>query len=171
VFPEEIHWVVTSAWTYPDWLRSNTITPISRWLFKKVARVYGFTSMPPMPPNPRDILARAEAVRHILKFAHQAENPVIGLAPEGGDFAGSGELAKPPSGLGRFVHLLCERCPRIVPVAIFEWGGKLILNIGKPYRIEKMTTLPAIERDRLVSDQVMQHLSELLPGKPDAKIA
>src|SRR5512139_2461032 len=50
--PAEIHWIMTSAWTYPDALRARSITPLTRIFFKRLAEVYGFTSMPPMPPDP-----------------------------------------------------------------------------------------------------------------------
>ena len=47
--PCVVHWTVTSAWTYPDRLRSKTITPLTRWFLQKISDVYGFTTMPPMP--------------------------------------------------------------------------------------------------------------------------
>ncbi len=105
--PAEVHWLITSAWTYPDRLRSATITPLTQWLLKRLAQVYGFTTLPPMPPDPADVLRRAEAVRRVLKFVRQSESPLIGLAPEGGDFAAPGRLAEPPPGVGRFIlHLV-----------------------------------------------------------------
>ena len=84
--PAEIHWLITSAWTYPDRLRSATITPLSRWILKRLAQIYHFTAMPPMPPNPAETLERAAAVRRVLRYARLNERPLIGLAPEGGDF-------------------------------------------------------------------------------------
>ena len=49
----EVHWVMTAAWTFPEsgW-RHRILTPLTRWAFGRVARVYGFVTMPPMPPTP-----------------------------------------------------------------------------------------------------------------------
>jgi hypothetical protein len=59
VVPTDVHWIMTAAWTYSDGFRARTVTPLSRWLFGRIAQVYGFTSMPPMPPDPKDVVALA----------------------------------------------------------------------------------------------------------------
>ena len=60
----EIHWVMAGAWTYPEgtW-RRRLATPATQWAFRRVGRVYGFVIMPPMPPDPSEVEARALAVR------------------------------------------------------------------------------------------------------------
>lgn len=85
VVPVEAHWIMTDAWTYPDPLRQHVVTPTTRWFFRRLARVYGFTAMPPMPPDPRDTIARAAAVRSVLSYARRTKEPVIAFAPEGAD--------------------------------------------------------------------------------------
>ncbi len=109
VVPVEIHWITTAAWVYPDRLRSLTITPITRWLLRRIARVYDFTPMPPMPPREAEATARAQAVRRVLAYVRRTPQAVIGLAPEGQDFARGDSrpapLGTPPPGLGRFVLL------------------------------------------------------------------
>jgi len=162
--PAEVHWLITSAWTYPDRLRSATITPLTQWLLKRLAQVYGFTNLPPMPPDPTDVLRRAEAVRRVLKFVRQSESPLIGLAPEGGDFAAPGRLAEPPPGVGRFILHLCELGLDISPIGIFEEGGGLCLRFGLRYQLEAMPRLSASARDCYITQQVMQHIAELIPG-------
>ncbi len=162
--PAEIHWLVTSAWTYHDRLRSATITPVSRWVLTRLAQVYGFTNMPPMPPDRRDVQRRAAAVRKILRIARQSERPLIGLAPEGGDFAVSGRLAEPPPGAGRFVAQLCALGLEISPVGIFEEAECLCLRFGPRYRPEAMPGVPASSRDQCASQQVMQRIAGLIPG-------
>jgi hypothetical protein len=162
--PAEIHWLITSAWTYPDRLRSATITPITRWVLKRLAQVYGFTTLPPMPPDPIDVMRRTEAVRRVLKVARQTERPLIGLAPEGGDFAALGRLAEPPPGVGRFILYLCALGLDISPVGVFEEAGCLCLRFGAHYRLSAFPGLPAPVRDRLASQQVMQHIADLIPG-------
>jgi len=47
-----------------------------------------------MPPRPRDVEARAASIRAVLDYAKQTKEPIIGLAPEGGDQVG-GQLTMP----------------------------------------------------------------------------
>ena len=54
----EIHWVMTAAWTFPESrIKRRILTPLTRWAFARVARVYGFVTMPPMPPHPDEVEA------------------------------------------------------------------------------------------------------------------
>jgi hypothetical protein len=159
--PIEVHWTMTSGWTYPDPLRSNTITPLTIWAFRKIASVYGFTNMPPMPPRPEDLMDRARAVREILQFVHRVEKPVLGLAPEGGDSPG-GVLSIPPSGVGRFILHLCEAGLDILPVGAYE-ESQLCLKFGRIYRLEADIDMKTGERDLFIRQVVMQHIAPLLP--------
>jgi hypothetical protein len=161
--PAEVHWVMTAAWTYPDRLRARTITQATRWLFRRFARVYGFTSMPPMPPDPRDTADRALAVRQVLAYVHGTTYPVIGLAPEGSD-SPDGTLQWPPMGVGRFVLHLSGRGLALVPVGSFEAGGALCLRFGKPYCLTIPPGLSVHERDRRASQVMMQHIAQQLPA-------
>jgi len=158
----EIRWVMTAAWTYPpgSW-RDRIVTPLTRWAFGRIAQVYGFVSMPPMPPRPFDVEARAVAVLRTARLARQAarDGGMIGLAPQGGDVASW--LASPPPGAGEFVALLARVGLPVLPVAVVEHGGRLRLSFGPPF-------LPDIPprhagRDNAISDQVMAALGRLLP--------
>lgn len=160
--PADVHWVMTAAWTYPDWLRANTLTPFSRWLFRRVARVYAFTNMPPMPPRPEETQARAMAIRQVLRFVRQASFPVVGLAPEGGDFTHPGDLAQPPPGAGRLILLLSDMGLEMLPVAAYEDRERFCLRFGVPYWLDIPPGLPKDERDRLASQVVMSRIRELL---------
>jgi hypothetical protein len=111
------------------------------------------------------VLSRAAAVRRVLKYARQAERPLIGLAPEGGDFAVPGRLAEPPSGVGRFILHLSALGLEISPVGIFEDGECLCLRFGPRYHLETFPQLSASVRDRSASQQVMQHIAGLLPER------
>ena len=50
VIPTEIHWLMTSAWTFPNKHFMRPFIPLTYWLFSRIARVYNFTNLPPMPP-------------------------------------------------------------------------------------------------------------------------
>ena len=163
VVPAPVHWVVTSAWTYPDQLRANLFTPTSRWLFQRVAQVYGFTSMPPMPPDPEEVEERARAVRKVLTFVRSTDQPIVGFAPEGQDSPG-GVLQSPPDGAGRFIHRLSQAGLRIVPVGVFETTQTFCLKFGPWYELELPEDLNPQVRDRLASQTVMWKIAELVPA-------
>jgi hypothetical protein len=162
VLDRDAHWVMSTAWTYPDWLRTRLLTPLSTWLFRRIARVYGFTSMPPMPPRPWEVSARAEAVREVLHWARAEGRPLIVLAPEGMD-SPPGGLAMPPPGVGRFIEKLAQLGLAILPVGTFEDERALCLSFGKPYLLETSTANERHARDREVARIVMQHIAECLP--------
>jgi 1-acyl-sn-glycerol-3-phosphate acyltransferase len=173
----EVHWIVTSAWTHtprpwtgwrdrlrrlPVDLREQALAWITPALFHRLAAVYGFTSMPPMPPRPQDVAARAAAVRHALAYVRNAPQPVIGLAPEGSDAPG-GVLASLPPGAGRFMLLLVEYCSPLIPVGVYEAGNALALNFGPPFHLTLPPGLSPGERDRQAAQLVLKALARLLP--------
>jgi hypothetical protein len=163
--PAEIHWIMTSAWTFPDALRHRLVTPVTRLLFRRMAHVYGFTSMPPMPPASQDIEERARAVRQVLAYARRAEYPVIGLAPEGRDAPHEqpGVLIEPPPGAGRFVLQLARLGLPISPVGVYEEAGNLYIRFGELYELEIPQGKNAEQRDWLASQAVMLRIAALLP--------
>ena len=162
VLPCDVHWVITAAWTYPDSLRAHTITPVTRWLLRRIAETYDFTSMPPMPPDPDEVQARAEAVRRILRFARNNMSPVIGLAPEGMDMA-EGKLSMPAPGVGRFIAHLTDLGLPILPVGAFESGNRFCLGFGLPFLLNIPPNLGPEEMDWAASHAVMLHIARLLP--------
>ena len=157
IIPVKIHWVVTSGWTNSGWL-----TGFTHWLFPKGASLLGFTPMPAMPPDPAEAELRAKAVRHALRYASQTSRPVIGMAPEGGDRQG-GVLGRLYPGVGRFILLLSQHCPQILPVGVWKSDGHIHLKFGEPYRLQVSDGLSASERDSQVGNTVMQHIANLLP--------
>jgi hypothetical protein len=54
---------MTAAWTFAEsaWKR-HCVAPVTRWAFARVARVYGFVPMPPVPPDPDEVEARDRKV-------------------------------------------------------------------------------------------------------------
>ncbi len=157
----EIHWVMTAAWTFPEsrW-RHRVLTPMTRWAFRRVAAVYGFVAMPPMPPDPSEVEARALAVRQTLRLAKRAARGggMIGLAPEGMDIAEG--LGQPPVGAGVFMGLLVQAGLPVLPVAIAEPGGRLCASFGPLF--EPVIPGDRDSRDREVGRQVMAAIARQL---------
>jgi len=166
--PADIHWVMTSAWRYPegDW-RRRFVTPLSRWAFARAAEVYGFITMPPMPPSPDEITARTSAVLRTVRLAHRlaAEGGLLGLAPVGRDTPGLAQPqalgGSPPAGAGNFIALLVTSGLPILPVGLAEDAGKLRISFG-PLFVPEIPRQRA-ERDRHVAHQVMRAIAAQLP--------
>jgi hypothetical protein len=161
--PKEAHFIMTDELTFPGKWYALVGRPLSRWALKKIARTYGFTSMPPMPPREKDVEARAQSVRQVLSYVEKSENPVICLAPEGGDMPG-GSLAMPPTGSGRFMAHLAEKGLKIIPVGIWEGDGCLCVNFGPRFELSILTKIAAEERDQLAAKIVMKRIALLLPS-------
>lgn len=158
----DIHWIMTGEWTFPGKWYAPLGRPASRLVLGRLARLYGFTTMPPMPPRPRDLEARAAAVRRVLKLARGTADLILGLAPEGAD-AADGKLARPAPGLGRFGLLLAALGLPYVPVGAYESEGAFCLRFGEPYRLAVAPGLAADERDRRAAQTIMIRIAALLP--------
>ena len=160
--PADMHWLMTAEFTYPGkWY--EPFRPIgSRLLLKRIAGVYGFTTMPPMPPRPRDIEARAASVRAVLEYVRHAKDPVLGLAPEGHD-PPHGVLTRPASGLGRFGLLLSRTGLKFIPVGAYEADGFFHLHFGKLYELNIGRELSADEKDEQAAQIIMKKIAQLLP--------
>ena len=161
--PRDAHWIMTGELTFPGSWIAPLGRPVSRFVLRRGAQVYGFTSMPPMPPRPRDVEARAAAVRSALHFAAHAPDAIMALAPEGGDQPG-GILTMPPAGSGRFCLLLAAAGLRFLPVGVYEEDGVFTLHFGEMYDLSIPRTASADERDRLAAQAVMSHIAPLLPA-------
>ncbi len=161
--PAEVHWVMTGELTFPGRWYASIAIPLYRFGLGRIARAYDFTTMPPMPPRQSDERARASAVLSVLHFARSTGEPVVGLAPEGGDQPG-GRLSMPPSGVGRFCLLLAAAGLRFIPVGVYECDGALTLNFGDPYDLTAPQGLGSQDKDRLAASSVVQHIAPLLPA-------
>jgi hypothetical protein len=162
--PVEIHFVMTGELTYPGKWYAPLGMAASRWLLRRFSHIYGFTSMPPMPPRPGDVKARARSVRRALAYAKNHPQAILGLAPEGGDLPG-GVLGWPPAGAGRFTSLLAEQGFPILPVGCFEEAGAFCLCFGRPYRLQVPRSLPADEKDRQSAQILMSAIAVQLPER------
>lgn len=134
----------------------------SRVLLQRIARVYGFTNMPPMPPREKDVDARAASVRAVLDYVKRTNDPIIGLAPEGHD-PPEGTLTRPAPGVGRFGLLFARAGLSFVPVGAYEADGIFHLQFGPPYTLTVPHDLAADEKDGQASQIIMKSLARLLP--------
>ena len=160
--PVQMHWVITSEFTYPGKWYERFGTLGSKLLLGRIAHVYSFTSMPPMPPREKDVEARAASVRAVLEYVKHTENPVIGLAPEGYDPAGD-VLSRPVSGVGRFGFLLSRAGLKFCPVGAYEADGCFHVHFGKSYELRVPADLSMDEKDRQASQIMMEQIAALLP--------
>ena len=155
--PLDIHWMMTNAWTF-----LGPLTPLSRQILTRVARVYGFTPAPPMPPRPKEAEARAWAVRRVLAVA-RSPGAVIAMAPEGRDQPG-GRLGALPPGAGRFIAKISQTCKPIVPIGVYEDEQSLCLHFGPPFELGSTPAPSPSERvNHMVEAQVMAAIAQLLP--------
>lgn len=160
---QEIHFGMTGELTYPGKWYAPLGRAGSRWLLRRLAKIYGFTTLPPMPPRPKDVEARARSVRAMLEYAREHPQAVLALAPEGGDNVPTGALARPASGAGRFLALLAGSGFPVTPVGAYEEAGELCLRFGAACRLEVPPRLAPDERDRRVAETVMRAIARQLP--------
>ena len=162
--PLDIHFVMTGELTFPGKWYAPVGQAGSRWLLSRLGRIYGFTTMPPMPPRPGDVAARARSVRAALEYARKHPDAILGLAPEGGDQPG-GLLTMPPAGAGRFISLLAGSGSRIVPVGAYEEDGAFCLSFGEAYTLHIPDGLSADEKDHAAAQTVMKKIAAQLPKR------
>jgi hypothetical protein len=161
--PYPVQWTMTSVWRSPDFFRSMTITPLSSWFLRRIASSYGFISMPPMPPHPQEINARAGAVRSLLRYAQSNACPIIAIAPEGAD-TGRGCLSTPPDGIGRLLCLLLERGLSLLACGLFEEEGHLHLHYGEPLQLS-INDLSRQDREDVLVSVTMRAIAACLPDR------
>jgi hypothetical protein len=162
--PVDIHFVMTGELTWPGKWYAPLGMAGSRWLLRRFSKIYGFTSMPPMPPREKDVAERARSVRATLAFARNHPQAILGLAPEGGDQPG-GVLNWPAHGAGRFVLLLADQGFPVVPVGAYEENGEFCLGYGRPYRLQMPDSLRPDEKDHHAAQTIMSAIAAQLPPR------
>lgn len=160
--PLKMHWVVTGELMCQGKWYESIGSRASRIFLKRLAYFYGLTTMPPMPPRPRDMEARAVSVRKVLEYVKRVKDPVLGISPEGYN-PPNGVLTRPAPGFGRFGLLLSKAGLRFIPVAGYEADGILHLHFGEPYELNVQGDLATHEKDELAAQIVMRNIARLLP--------
>ncbi|MGE5462572.1 MAG: hypothetical protein ACM3PS_04410 [Syntrophothermus sp.] len=160
--PVRMHWIMTGEFTYPGTWYERLGASGSKFLLQRIAYVYGFSTMPPMPPREKDVKPRAASVRAVLEYVKRAERPVLGLAPEGYD-PPAGTLTRPAPGLGRFGLLLSRAGLQFCPVGVYEMDGCFHVHFGEAYRLSVPPGLSPDEKDHQASQIIMENIARLLP--------
>ena len=161
----EVVWLMTNRWTYPDPLRSRLVTPLTHLFFTRLARIYGFVSTPPMPPQPQYMEEGARSVRLVLSLLDPPTNEakaIIGIAPEGRD-SPDGSLIEPPPGTGRLLLHMARHGLSVLPVGVAEIDRVLTARFGPPFALGSWPELNKKEQDRWASAQVMTAIGMQLP--------
>lgn len=161
--PQELNWVMTAAWTATFTTWSQVKASLSTFLFPRLAQVYHFIPMPPMPPRPQEVVARAQAVRQILAVARHNPPPLLAIAPEGMDPQHGRGLIQPPPGVGRMLVKLAHAGCHFYPVGVFEDEDALVVNFGPGFSLPSTVGLAVEEVDRLVTEHVMCVIATQLP--------
>lgn len=160
--PLRIRWAVTGElMCQGKWYRAIG-SRASRTFLKRLAHIYGLTTMPPMPPRPEDVAARATAVRALLEYIRQTKHPVLGISPEGHN-PPDGALTRPAAGFGRFALLLARAGMKFVPVGGYEVDQIFYLHIGNAYELNVPAQLSADQKDEQAMQIVMRNIACLLP--------
>jgi hypothetical protein len=162
--PVNMHWIMTAEFTYPGKWYERIGSIGSQILLKRIAHIYGFTTMPPLPPRDRDVAARAAAVRAVLEYVRHTKDPILGLAPEGYDAPGpEGILTRPASGLGRFGMLLSKAGLSFIPAGVYEADGVFHVHFGERYELRVRNDLSVEEKDGQALQIIMENIARLLP--------
>ena len=160
--PADIHWIMTGEFTYPGRWYEAVNGMASRFLLKRIASAYGFSTMPPMPPRLNDVEARAASVREVLEYVRHARDPILGLAPEGHD-PPAGILTRPASGVGRFGLLLSNAGLKFIPVGAYEAEEVFTIHFGEAYTLSVPRGLSSDEKDAHAAHIIMTNIAKHLP--------
>lgn len=160
--PLEMRWVVTAELMCQGKWYEAIGSRASRIFLKRLAHFYGLITMPPMPPRPKDVEARAASVRKILEYVKLVDEPVLGISPEGYN-PPNGVLTRPAPGFGRFALLLSNAGMRFIPVGGYEAEGIFHLHFGEPYKLNVQSGLTTEQKDEQAMQLVMRNIARLLP--------
>jgi 1-acyl-sn-glycerol-3-phosphate acyltransferase len=124
--------VMTAAWTPAGTAWSRLQAAASVRLFPRLASLYGFIPMPPMPPRPFEAAARAQAVRQVLSAVRRSPPPLLAISPEGQDTPG-GALMRPHPGVGRMLAHLAKSGYPFHPVGVHESEALRLIRSPWPF--------------------------------------
>ena len=162
--PVDVHWIMTNAWVYPNPIQNMVLKPLSHMILSEIARIYNFTSMPPMPPSVADVPNRTMSIRKLFAFVRNTKVPIIGMAPEGRDMP-CGVLGWLPAGTGRLILELSKRGLSIFPIGVYEEEHALQIKFGKPYNLNIPDGFSTMDLDKKVSQMIMHQIANNIPSR------
>lgn len=152
----ELRWAFTSE--YVDVRAGPFVVPawFLRWLFRRIARVYGFVTI---ARRPERVMERAAALRDLTRALRSGP---VALTPEG--LESRGRLIVPQPGTGLFLASLCRQGAPLLPVGLWEEDdGTFRVRFGKPWTLSLAPGLGREEEDRRATTEVMRSIARLLP--------
>jgi hypothetical protein len=160
VQPAEVTWVVVDEWVFEDSRLRFLLVPAMGFFLTSIRRVYGFLPMPTMLRGHSDMPARAAAVRKVLRYCRSHPEAVIGLTPEGWDSPPHGVKLSPP-GAGRFILRLNRMHMPILPAAIAEKDGCLVVKFGPQFNLTEEHGVSQSQIDETVRSLIRERLLRL----------
>lgn len=137
------HWLVTGQLQLDQPHNRGPVIPGTGLVLGRVARAYGFISLPV-----HDSSRRAMAMRALFRLLKTDE--VVGIFPEG--LGGSTRsLEGPVTGFGKLIGKVGRQGIPILPVGIYESQGAMFARFGQ--RVHGATT----------GESVMEKIASLLP--------
>ncbi len=168
--PFELQFVMAQEWLYASRLERAVKQPFTRWLFARIARVYGLTTVAPIADGGYQRGQAVVGVRHALAWTRREPPALLALAPEGQ--AGPGAtLCEPPPGAGIFLLMLTREKIPLLPLGIYERHNALTLRFGEPFSLRANAASARTARDRAAATYVMQTLAALVPPELRARYA
>jgi hypothetical protein len=159
VQPDEITWIIADQWVYAGNPLGFILYPAMRFILASIQQVFGFLSMPTMLPGYSDVPGRSAAVRRVIRYCSSHPNAIIGLTPEGWDSPPQGvNLA--PTGAGKFILLLNRMKLPILPAAVAEKDGCLVVKFGQVFDLPAEFDIPPAQLDETVRVIVRDRILE-----------
>lgn len=160
VQPAEVTWIVADQWVFEGNPLRFILWPAMRFILASFRKVYGFLPMPTMVPGYSDMPERSAAVRRVIRYCQSHPTVIIGLSPEGRDSPTSG-VYMAPTGAGKFIlHLNRMKIP-ILPAAILEKDGGLIVKFGALYNLPREIEISPSQVDEAVRVVVRNKMLEI----------
>ncbi len=161
--PRGMHIAITREWWYAGGFGRAVKQPLTRWLFGRLARAYGFVLLPPVVQGESFRGEGALSVRRVLALTRCASPRIVAIAPEGRT-GEHGNLCEPPKGAGLFLLALTRNTIPCLPTGVYEdQEGILTISFGKPFLLCADRFMPREQQDRQAAAQVMVNIGKLLP--------
>ncbi|HJM76130.1 MAG TPA: hypothetical protein QGI71_09795 [Dehalococcoidia bacterium] len=137
-----------------------TVMPgaVVRWFLRRVGRTYNLLLV-----DPSNALERSGTIREAYRALHRDRQP-IGLAPEAGNAPGlARELIEAVPQSGAVIAWLAIGEVPVIPLAIWEDGGRLRARAGAPYVLGRPGPTLGARGHVTLTARVMGSVASLMP--------